>query len=47
MLLKLAIPLIAGGITATASMVGLVYSQTAAPDKNPASSEVLVYGDQS
>lgn len=47
LLLKFLVPAIAGGLTASVTMYGLVYSQTQAPDTNPASQPILVYGDQS
>jgi hypothetical protein len=47
LLLKFLLPVIAGGLTASATMYGLVYSQTKAPDTNPAQQQILVYGDQS
>lgn len=47
LLLKVLLPAIAGGLAASVTMYGLVYSQTKAPDTNPASQPVLVYGDQS
>lgn len=46
MLLKIVVSAVAGALAATASMFGLVYSQTAAPDTNPASKPVLTYGDK-
>ncbi len=39
-------PAVTGIILALVSLFGLVSSQTAAPDKNPASSEIIVYGDK-
>jgi hypothetical protein len=47
LLLKILLPVVAGGLAATATMYGLVYSQTKAPDANPASQPILVYGDRS
>jgi hypothetical protein len=47
LLLKLLLPAVAGALSATVAVVGLVYTQSQAPDKNPASQPVLVYGDQS
>lgn len=44
--LKLLAPVVAGGVVAGAMTFGLVYSQTQAPDTNPASRDLLVYGDQ-
>ncbi len=46
LLLKVAVSAVAGAFAASASMFGLVYSQTAAPDKNPASEPILTYGDK-
>ncbi|MCW2851193.1 MAG: hypothetical protein JWM84_857 [Nocardioides sp.] len=43
---KLAIPLIAGGLTGSIAMAGVVYTQTKAPDTNPASTPILTYGDE-
>ena len=39
-------PAVTGIILALVSLFGLVSSQTAAPDKNPASSKIIVYGDK-
>lgn len=39
------LPALAGGVVGTLGMVGLVWSQTQAPESNPASQPVLVYGD--
>ena len=47
MLLKIALPLAAGAVTAAVGNFALIQTQTAAPDVNPASQPVLVYGDQS
>jgi hypothetical protein len=47
LLLKMMLPAVVGGLAASESMYGLVYSQTQAPDTNPASQPILVYGDQS
>jgi hypothetical protein len=46
LLLKVVVSAVAGAFAASASMFGLVYSQTAAPDKNPASEPILTYGDK-
>jgi hypothetical protein len=43
---KFAIPLVAGGFTASLAMAGIVYTQTAAPDTNPADTPILTYGDE-
>lgn len=45
-LLKVVISAVAGGFAASATMFGLVYSQTSAPDQNPASQPVISYGDK-
>jgi hypothetical protein len=34
-----------GALLAGSLLGGLVYSQTQGPDKNPASQQILVYGD--
>jgi hypothetical protein len=47
LILKLLIPALAGGLAAGVTMFGIVYSQTQAPESNPAQQEILVYGDQS
>jgi hypothetical protein len=47
LLLKLLLPAVAGALSATVAVVGLVYTQSQAPAQNPASQPVLVYGDQS
>lgn len=47
LLLKFLLPAIAGGLMASVTMYGVVYSQTKGPDTNPASQPILVYGDQS
>lgn len=47
LLLKFLLPAIAGGLSASVAMYGLVWSQTKAPDTNPASQPIMVYGDQS
>ncbi len=39
------LPALVGGLIGSMGMVGLVWSQTQAPDANPASQPVLVYGD--
>ena len=36
---------VAGGVVGSLGMVGLVWSQTQAPETNPASQPALVYGD--
>jgi hypothetical protein len=46
LLLKVLVSAVAGAVAASASMFGLVYSQTAAPDKNPAKDEIITYGDK-
>lgn len=47
LLLKMLLPAVVGGLAASVTMFGLVYTQTQEPDTNPASQPVLVYGDQS
>jgi len=47
LLWRLLVPAIAGGLAGGVAMFGLVYSQTQAPDTNPASTPILTYGDQS
>ena len=44
-LLKLLIPVIAGAFAGGIAMVAVVQSQTQPPDQNPASQEILEYGD--
>lgn len=39
-------PAIAGIVLATVALFGLVSAQTAAPSQNPASQEIIVYGDR-
>ena len=39
------LPAAVGALLAGGVLGGLVYSQTQAPETNPASQEVLVYGD--
>jgi len=43
--LALIAPPIVGGVVGFAALGGLVWSQTQAPETNPASEEILVYGD--
>ena len=47
MLLKIALPLAAGALTAGVANFAVIQSQSQTPDVNPASQPVLVYGDQS
>ncbi len=42
---KLLIPVVAGALTGSLAMFGVVWSQTKAPDTNPASTPILTYGD--
>lgn len=44
---KFMTPVLAGGLAAGMTMYGVVWSQTKAPDSNPAQQQILVYGDQS
>ena len=46
MISNIVAPAVAGVVLATVALFGLVSSQTAAPDKNPASQEIIVYGDR-
>ena len=46
MLIKVVLPVVTGGLLASLTMFGLVYSQTQAPDKNPADGAVLTYGNR-
>lgn len=38
------LPAVIGAVLAASLLGGLVYSQTQGPDKNPASQQILVYG---
>ena len=40
------VPAVVGVILATASLFGLISSQTAAPATNPANQEIITYGDR-
>lgn len=42
---KLLLPVIAGGAAGAITMVGVVSTQTAAPETNPANQQILTYGD--
>ena len=42
---RLLVPTVVGGAMGGAAMMGLVASQTSAPDANPAIEPVLTYGD--
>ena len=42
---SIVLPVAVGALLAGGALGGLVYSQTQAPETNPASQEVLVYGD--
>jgi hypothetical protein len=44
---KLLAPVIAGGAAAGAVTFGVVQTQTSAPEQNPASTEIISYGDKS
>lgn len=46
MVLRLLVPVITGVVVAALGTFGLITSQTAAPAKNPASQQVIVYGDR-
>ena len=39
------LPTAVGAVLAASLLGGLIYSQTQGPDKNPASQQILVYGD--
>lgn len=43
--IKIVLPVIAGGVAAALTMWGLVQMQTQAPETNPASEQILTYGD--
>lgn len=44
---KLLAPVIAGGVVAGGLTFGVVQTQTSAPSDNPASSDIISYGDKS
>ena len=44
-LTSVVLPAVVGGVLAITALGGLVYSQTQGPEKNPASQEILVYGN--
>jgi len=46
LIIKLVAPVITGAVVGSVAMFGLVYSQTAAPDVNPASKPIITYGDK-
>lgn len=46
MLTKVVAPIVAGAVLAGVGLFGLVSSQTAAPQTNPASKELITYGDR-
>ena len=46
MLTKVVGPIVAGAVLAGVAIFGLVSSQTAPPDVNPASQEIITYGDR-
>lgn len=43
--LKLFLPIFIGGTFAFGGMYGLVWSQTKAPSENPASQQIITYGN--
>ena len=44
-LMSLFVPILVGGALGTAATLGLVQSSNSAPDKNPASSQIITYGE--
>ena len=42
---KLLAPVVAGSFVGAVSMYGLVSTQTAAPENNPAKQQILTYGN--
>lgn len=46
MLTKVVAPIVAGAVLAVIGLFGLVSSQTAKPDVNPAAKEIITYGDR-
>jgi hypothetical protein len=46
MLMKVIGPIVAGALLAGVALFGLVSSQTAPPAANPASEEIITYGDR-
>lgn len=42
---SIVLPVAVGALVAGGALGGVVYSQTQAPETNPASQEILVYGD--
>lgn len=46
MLTKVVGPVVAGAVLAGVALFGLVSAQTSAPSANPASKEVITYGDR-
>jgi hypothetical protein len=44
-LTSIVVPTAVGAVLAGSLLGGLVYSQTQGPDTNPASKDILVYGD--
>lgn len=43
---KLFIPVLTGVLSGALVMFGIVWSQTKAPETNPASTPILTYGDE-
>ena len=43
---KLLIPVVAGVLSGSIAMYGVVWSQTKTPDTNPAKTPILTYGDE-
>lgn len=46
MVSNIIVPAVVGVILATASLFGLISSQTAAQSTNPANQEIITYGDR-
>lgn len=44
-LTSVVLPVVVGGLIGAGVIGGLVYSQTTGPEQNPASKQILVYGD--
>ncbi len=44
-LTSVVLPVVVGGLIGAGAIGGLVFSQTQGPEQNPASKQILVYGD--